>query len=229
MPVVRDISLSLDSREVLRRGGVRGRSRVRGEMLTLLRELLIEVDAFHWLEPAMVYELYAVSGVRRNGLCLEGNRVLHGSLLTSALSSARELAVVVCTIGPKLEKKVTEYFEMDEPLRGVLLDGIGSAAVDSLTQEVCRFMLHEASLQGSQVSSPLSPGMNKFPISEQWRLFELVPAEEIGVSLTSSGVMVPRKSASMVMGIGAEMPSWTRTEVCARCSLKKTCLYRVPA
>ena len=109
----------------------------------------------------------------------------------------------------------------------MLLDGIGSAAVDSLTQEVCKFMTGEASSRGYQVSSPISPGMPGLSITEQWQLLEMVPSGEIGVSLTSSGIMVPRKSASMVMGIGPQMTTWTRAEVCAHCSLKQTCPYKI--
>jgi hypothetical protein len=111
----------------------------------------------------------------------------------------------------------------------MLLDGIGSAAVDSLTEEVCKFIAGEASSGGYEVSSPVSPGMPGLPITEQWQLLKLVPAGEIGVSLTSAGIMVPRKSVSMVMGIGSQMAKWTRAEVCARCHLKKTCPHRIPA
>ena len=55
----------------------------------------------------------------------------------------------------------------------------------------------------------------------------LVQSDEIGVSLTSSGVMSPQKSVSMVIGIGPHMPTWSQEEVCARCSLRKTCPYRM--
>jgi len=225
MPFIHDITLNLDMEEVLRRSGIKGRSRLREKMTTMLRKLLIEVNDSHLLEPAVVYEFYTVTEARMDRLCLEGNRVLHSPLLSSVLSSAKELALAVCTIGLKLEREVTECFDRNEPLRGVLLDGIGTAAVDSLTREVCRFVRRKASSRDYQVSSLLSPGMDNFPISEQWPLFEMVPADEIGVSLTSSGVMVPRKSASMVIGIGPEMPSWTRADVCARCALRKTCRF----
>jgi hypothetical protein len=95
------------------------------------------------------------------------------------------------------------------------------------TKEVCRFMMAEASSRGSQASSPISPGMPGLPIKEQWKLFEMVPTRDIGVSLTSAGIMVPRKSASMVIGMGPHMKTWTRTEVCAHCSLRETCAYRI--
>jgi cobalamin-dependent methionine synthase I len=69
--------------------------------------------------------------------------------------------------------------------------------------------------------------MPGFPMTEQWNLLELAPVQEIGVSLSSSGVLVPRKSTSMVIGIGPKMTRWTQAEVCARCSLNKTCPYRI--
>jgi len=229
MPVIRDIPLSLKTREVLRREGFRGHSKIRPEIKSLILELLASVKNAHLLEPAIAYEIHSITGMSHRQLSLEGNVVVHSPLLPSLLPEAKELAAVVGTIGPKLEKQVTDYFNRDEPLRGLLLDGIGSAAVDSLTEEVCKFMAGEALSRGYQASSPISPGMPGLPITEQWQLLEMVPAREIGVSLTSAGIMVPRKSASMVIGIGPQMTRWTRAEVCAHCSLRKTCPYRIPA
>jgi hypothetical protein len=229
MPVIRDIPLSLKTGEVLRREGFRGHSKVRPEIKILIRELLASISNAHLLEPAIAYGIYTITELSQRQLSLEGKPVVHDSLLSSLLPSAKELAVAVCTIGPKLEKQVTDYTSRGEPLRGTLLDGIGSAAVDSLTKEVCKFVERKASSRGYEASSPISPGMPGLPITEQWQLLKLVPAGEIGVSLTSAGIMVPRKSVSMVMGIGPQMAKWTRAEVCARCHLKKTCPYRIPA
>lgn len=229
MPVIRDIPLILKTREVLRRQGLGGGAKVRPEIKILIRELLASVKKTRLLESAIAYEIYTITEISQRQLSREGNPVVHDSPLSSLLAGAKELAIAVCTIGPRLEKQVTDYTSQGEPLRGMLLDGIGSAAVDSLTEEVCKFIAGEASSGGYEVSSPVSPGMPGLPITEQWQLLKLVPAGEIGVSLTSAGIMVPRKSASLVMGIGPQMPKWTRTEVCTRCHLKKTCPYRIPA
>jgi hypothetical protein len=227
MPVIRDIALSLKAREVLRREGFREYSKARPEINSILLELLASVKRAHLLEPIVVYEIYSATEISHNQISLEGNAVVPGSLLPFFLPEAKELAVVVGTIGPKLEKQVTDYSAQGEPLRSVLLDGIGSAAVDSLTQEVCKVIAGEASSHGYQASSPISPGMPELPITAQWQLFEMVSAWEIGVSLTSLGIMVPRKSASMVMGIGPEMKTWAPVEICARCHLRETCPYRI--
>jgi hypothetical protein len=229
MPVIWNIRLSLKTREVLRRQGLGGGAGIRPEMGILVRDLLAAVKNGHLLEPAVVYETYAVTEIIQRKLSLGSGLANHDSLLPSLIPGAKEVTIAVCTIGPRLEKKVTDYTSQGEPLRGILLDGIGSAAVDALAEEFCRLVANEASSRGYEAGSPINPGMPGLPITTQWPLLELVPAQEIGVSLTSSGTMIPRKSVSMIIGIGPQMPTWTRAEVCARCHLSKACSYRISA
>ncbi|HEU65411.1 MAG TPA: hypothetical protein ENN57_01935 [Chloroflexi bacterium] len=227
MPVIRDIRLSLKTREVLRRQGLRGGGKVRPEIKGVILELVASIKKARLLEPAVAYEYYAVSGMNGSQMSLEGDKAIHGPLIPAIFPEAKELAVILCTIGPRLEKQVTDYSKGGEALRGMILDGIGSAAVDLLVPEVIRIILSEVSPRGYEISSPVNPGMPGFPLAEQWTLLELVNADEIGVRLTPSGVLVPRKSTSMVIGIGPKMTRWTQAEVCARCSLGETCPYRI--
>ncbi|MFO7773926.1 MAG: hypothetical protein R6V59_08370 [Dehalococcoidia bacterium] len=227
MPLIRDVPLGLKIGEVLRRQGFRRNSKIRPEIKTLIGELLAGVSNAQLLESAVAYEIYTMAEISRRQLSPKGDTAVGGSLLPSLFPAAEELALAVCTIGPGLEERAADYFKQGEPLRGILLDGIGSAAVDSLTEEACKLIADEASSRGYEAGSPISPGMPGLPITEQWQLFEMVPAQEIGVSLTAGGIMVPRKSVSMAVGIGPQMAKWTRTEVCARCHLKKTCPHRL--
>jgi len=227
MPVVRDIPLSLKATEVLRRQGLRKGARVRSEIGLLIREVLSSLKKSRLVEPAAAYEYYAVRSMSGSQILLEGDKAIRGQLLPAIFPEAKKLVPVVITIGPKLEQQVTEYSRSGETLRGMILDGIGSAAVDSLVPAVLRLVDSEVSYRGYQISSPVNPGMPGFPLTEQWNLLGLVKADEIGVGLTASGVLVPRKSTSMVIGIGPQMTKWTQAEVCARCSLRETCHYSV--
>jgi hypothetical protein len=211
----------------LRRQGLRKGAKVRPGIRLLIREGLSSLKKSCLLKPAAAYEYYVVRSMSGSQISLEGDKAIRGQLLSAIFPEARELAPVVLTIGPKLERQVTDYSRSGETLRGMILDGIGSAAVDSLVPEVLRLIASEVSSRGYQISSPVNPGMPGFPLSEQWNLLGLVNAGEIGVRLTASGVLVPRKSTSMVIGIGPQMTKWTRAEVCARCSLRETCHYRV--
>ena len=227
MPVIRNVHLILSIKEVLRREGIKEYPKLKLELSALIHELLGRVSSEHLLEPAIAYEIYPISEICNDRLRLKDNLVIRGRLLSSFRLGAKELGLAVCSIGPRLEKEATDYFNEDEPLRGLLLDGIGSAAVDCLTQKACRLIALEAQSRGYKTSSPLSPGMPGLPITQQKQLFRLVPAEKIGVSLTSAGVMIPLKSVSMIIGIGQGMKTWSQAEFCARCSLSKTCSHRV--
>jgi hypothetical protein len=227
MPVVRDIPLSLNMNEVLRRQGLGGKARLRPEIKSLLLELLAGLESQRLLEPAAAYELYPVTGMDGSQIELEGGKAVHGPALPAFLPEARELAVIVGTIGPRLEKQASEYTKNGQALRGMLLDGIGSAAVDKLVPEVIKLIAAGVAPLGYELSSPVNPGMPGLAMTEQWNIMELAKASEIGVSLTPSGILIPRKSVSMVIGIGPRMTRWTPAEVCARCNLRESCPYKV--
>jgi hypothetical protein len=227
MPVMHDIPLSLKTIKVLRRQGLGGGAKVRPEIKILIRELLASVKKTRLLEPAVAYEYYKVRGMNGSHISMEGDKAIHGPLIPAILPEAKELAILLCTIGPRLEKQVTDYSKSDEVMRGMILDGIGSTAVDMIALEAFRHLAGEVSSRGYEISSPVNPGMPGFPLTEQRNLLGMVNADEIGVSLTASGVLVPRKSVSMVIGIGPKMTRWTQPEVCARCTLRETCHYKV--
>jgi hypothetical protein len=64
-----------------------------------------------------------------------------------------------------------------------------------------------------------------WPVEQgQPQIFDLLDADEIGVRLTESMMMVPRKSLTFVLGIGKKLIAGGRT--CDYCSLKGTCRYR---
>jgi hypothetical protein len=227
MPVRRDIAVNLDMEHILRRQEIGPRARLRPEFMAVLQELLASVHELDLLEPAFVYEFHPVDELRRGRSLLQEGREMAGFTIPPVLSEAIELAFVVCTIGPRLDERVAYYSQNRELLRALMLDGIGSTAVDLLVQEACNLINQEAQSRGYQASSPVSPGMPELPISAQRHLFRIVPADQIKVSLTTNCIMVPLKSLSMVIGLGPTMPTWTQAEVCARCSLNRNCLHRV--
>lgn len=227
MPVIREIRLSLTQDEVLRRQGFKEYARIRPEMQEQISGLLETANTTGLLQPVTAYEIYETAGMEPDKVLLKDGGAINGTLLPSTFTEAVKLAVMVCTIGPELEKRVTELSKSGETLRSMLLDGIGSAAVDILAQEACHYIAEKTAESGLQASSPINPGMPGLPITEQQNILDLAYAGEIGVSLTSSGIMVPRKSTSVVTAIGPNMDTWTQEEVCARCNLRETCLYTV--
>jgi hypothetical protein len=227
MPVIKDLPIKLKKQEVLRRQGFGGHGRSLPGIEDLTGELLESLATRQLLEPRAAYDIYKIAEINPDSVRLEGDGVVNGSLIPDIFPGSVELVTMVCTIGSRLEEQVTSYTKERETLKGTLLDGIGSAAVDVLAREVCHSISKEASARGFQAGSPVNPGMPGLPITEQANLLSLAHAEEIGVSLTKSGIMIPRKSTSVIVAVGGQMQTWSQADICRRCNLSDDCPYTV--
>lgn len=223
MPVELEWDLRIDADQVLRGQGADPTViRQRSPRLVDLAERAIE-EGTPLLKPAMLYLRWAVEGIRHESIHLEGGAELQGKLVAQHLAPARELLVILCTIGAELEEKISQVTSEDL-VYGLALDGLGSAGVEALANAGCRRFEMEAVAAGFETSIPLSPGMLEWPVEQgQPQIFGLLQEEDIGVSLTPTSVMVPRKSLSMVIGIGESMVSGT---TCDYCGMRATCRYQ---
>lgn len=227
MPVICDIRLTLNRGQVLLGRGMGSGLGRQPKTSALLGELLEIVPGL--LEPSFVYAVLPIDGQSGKQPSPPRGAKVAGITIPMELLPATEIVFVVGTIGPRLEEKAAAYFAQKEPLRGVVLDGIGSAAVGLLQQEAWKYLQREVVSPGLEISSPIKPGGQCWPLSDQGHIFRLLSPGQIGVSLTSGGVMFPRKSVSMAIGIGAKMPTWTPNEECARCNMGRGCPYRARA
>ena len=109
---------------------------------------------------------------------------------------------------------------------GVALDALGSAAVSLLASALCERLGEEAKAHGLGTTTPFSPGQVGWPLaSGQAQIFGLVDAKPIGVRLTEGYMMLPRKSTSLVVGIGEDLERLG--DPCDYCNMATTCRYRL--
>jgi hypothetical protein len=187
----------------------------------------VYAEAVSLIAPAALFDLFPVGRVMHNRIVLENGRVLRGADVSRFLAPARQVIVGMATLGPALEKCASRYFAQRERARGYLIDCIGTAALSRLVQELCgRLETTVAVESGYPMGFPISPGDGGWPLDEQRILFELAPAERIGVTLTDSFVMLPKKSISFVIGLGPNIQTGAEGSQCDYCSVRDTCRYR---
>ena len=176
------------------------------------------------LEPEVLVKEFKVISFKHNSLELEGGKKIFGPLVTGHLVGASYITVAVCTVGSKIDGYASEVMD-DDIVLGLAIDGVGSAAVESLANAVCRQIELKAASENFQTTIPLSPGMIGWGVEEgQPLIFDLVDPGQISVSLTPYYLMAPRKSLSMIVGIGPNISSGER--VCNYCTMRETCRYQ---
>ncbi len=110
------------------------------------------------LEPEVLVKEFKVTGFKHNSLELEGGKKISGPLVTGHLVGASYITVAVCTVGSKIDGYASEVMD-DDIVLGLAIDGVGSAAVESLANAACRQIEVKAAADGFQTTIPLSPGM----------------------------------------------------------------------
>ncbi|MBU8920616.1 MAG: hypothetical protein KOO63_02035 [Bacteroidales bacterium] len=137
-----------------------------------------------------------------------------------------QVAFCICTIGSMLEDRVTSLTTEGRLLDAVILDSAGSAAAEATARYMDESITEEASKAGLKTSCRASPGYGDWDVREQEGLFSLVDGGMIGVSLSESCMMKPRKSVSFAKHID-QKPLRLRSEnSCRNCDLD-ICQYRI--
>ena len=95
-----------------------------------------------------------------------------------------------------IEEKISEYFAKNEYARAFVLDAIGTVAIKYLSQSIRGMICQEAKEKKLQATKHFTPGTTEWNIDQQQNIFNLIPAYKIGVKLTDSYMMIPKKSVS---------------------------------
>ncbi len=180
-------------------------------------------DAQGLIRPFLAAERVAVESSRHETLRLAGGRRLKGPLVGRVLAGAEQIEVMACTIGADLEEWAARALSED-PVYALALDTVGSIWVERLGAEACARLAAEAAGPGPGVTPPISPGLDGWPLAEGQRQVFALLGEVEGVRLLESGGLHPRKSTTLVVGLGPNVRSDGRP--CDYCSIGERCLHR---
>lgn len=181
-------------------------------------------DALDLISPLVAYQEIEVKAFQRGGVILTEDHVLSGMLINEHLEGAHSVIIAVCTIGDALERKVSQLADQDL-VYSYALDSAGSVAVDQLAYQACNFFESQKEKQGWKTSITINPGMLGWPLKQgQNQIFAILSNQDHHVQLTESGLMIPLKSISMVLGAG---PAIQRNgNSCDYCTFKGRCHYQ---
>jgi hypothetical protein len=215
--------ISLRAEDVLEGQGI-DPGRARSGIMNSAQKILEALPDL--LEPAAIYDVFPVRSFHHKTIELDGGGTFEGPLAARALAGAEKIAVAVCTIGPALEERVHQLFA-DDPVQAMALDGAGVAALREVSRVIIEEVREMAAGHGWGSGMRAQPGQEGWLIWQQRVIFEHLPADQIGVRLTDSCLMIPRKSVSFVIGMGPDMRP--DAVACDFCSKRERCPWRVEA
>ena len=173
--------------------------------------------------------------MRTLGVTRDGDRLTaDGVTLTIPHIAARwgaitEIVAGVCTIGPALEERASALWDARELPLAMMLDSVGSGAVESLAEYVNDVLCQEGVARNVKVTNRVSPGYGGWDVEEQRLLWRLCPGGPIGVTLNDACFMSPTKTITILVGAGPEARVDDYFAQCARCWMRDCAYRRMPA
>jgi hypothetical protein len=127
------------------------------------------------------------------------------------------------TLGPKLENKVKDLFDEGKPAEAYVLDIAGSIAITEAGHFLWDEIKQDAAAKGYKKGLRRTPGCLGIDIATQQWIFKRIAYPDLGIELTQSWMMVPRKSLSFLARFGGKLEGAFSCKGCpqyADCSLR---------
>ena len=135
-----------------------------------------------------------------------------GDDIRNLLRGCDQVILMAATLGMETEALLRRT-QASDMARAVILDAAASAAIAEAFAPRC-------------LTDRFSPGYGDMPVSQQAELFRLLDiSRRIGISLSESGLMVPQKSVTALIGV-SDRPQGRRSRGCEACAMSADCAYR---
>ena len=155
---------------------------------------------------------------------------LEGNSITRHLKFCDKVICIAVTIGEEIENEVTRRFGAGNYVESVLLDAAATAAVEQAADSLERAISPQIFKDGYKMKTRFSPGYGDWALTNQEKFFEITGAAEIGMSLSSALMLMPRKSVTAIIGLAKNKSdiATSSDKNCGRCNTcaKKDCPAR---
>ncbi|MDH4270955.1 MAG: hypothetical protein OEW18_03150 [Candidatus Aminicenantes bacterium] len=193
LEIIRDFSFVLEPRKVLSRiGDKRPLDKIDAGLKRSVEEGKVKLLGL--LRPGAIWGIFDYEETNRHPV----------------FERASKVVLAVSTIGPLAEEEIARLFQEGDVLQGLVLDGLASEATKEVIWRAEETIVERSRRMGLWPSRRYSPGYRGWDLCEQRFLFSKIPAERIGVRLTESCMMVPRKSHSMRINLYPDRSMTTR-------------------
>lgn len=156
----------------------------------------------------------------------QANLALQGRDIQAHLAHCHGCILLALTLGDGVETAIRSAEASDMSL-AVILDLMASDLIEQYAQQA-QVLVQDRLRERELFSTPrYSPGYGDFPLDIQASFLKAVDAHRaIGLSASKTGILLPRKSITAVMGV-AHQPVKGRLAGCKTCTLRDKCEWNL--
>ena len=188
------LKLKIDYNHVLVRMGA---NKYRTKIDTRIETSILEMIS---LSKKLLQPKYALAtadkNIKDNKIVLD-NFCINSKDIIKLLENSNLVCGLVATIRFSIDTKISYFLERKDIMSAFILDSIGSIAIEELVENICTYINTEY----GTTTMRFSPGYGDWGIQNQKDFLQWLGAEKLGIVLSSTFQMIPRKSVSAILGI----------------------------
>lgn len=189
----------------------------------LLDESIAEMKEISELK--YVYEIFDIDK-QNDTVSFENWINIKSNDLIKLLKDCKKSAVMAATLGFEVEKRI-RYYSMSNLSKAVIFDACAASCIEHLCDLAEAEIKELAAAEGCGITFRYSPGYGDVPISHQGEILNVLNAQKlIGLSVTDSFILVPRKSVTAFIGFSSGNEDHTiNKKSCLNCNLFGNCNF----
>lgn len=195
--------IPLNKKEVLRYLGYKRNQELTAEMSQLIDEVMVEVQAIS--QPRYYYQFHELAVQSEKAIQVVGtDLILRGKAIGKHLQKAQKVALLGATLGIGVEQQIRRY-EITDLTRSLILD----ACCVELIEKICDLaecdIIDQVAEAGLTLNRRFSPGYGDLPLATQRDFLKVIKGDtNLGITLTQTDLMIPRKSVTAIIGLFAD-------------------------
>lgn len=216
-------SISIDREEVLRYLEYKGQD-IDNNLVEIIEECRnIAKDR---INPRYTFRVYSIKQKYKGIIELEGtNLILESNDLYEILKDCNECILMAATLGINIEKDIKKY-SCTELTKGIIIDSCATTAIEEVCDRVQNEIENNILKNGQYLTFRYSPGYGDLSIEKNIEILNILNGQkEIGLTITNSGIMIPRKLVIAIIGITDKKVEQDKTS-CSTCKNKSKCKFK---
>lgn len=212
--------MKVDIKEILRYLGY-GRNKPDGETLALIDECISDLQKI--CEPKHVYRRFALK-MPGHGRVKAGILEMVSCSLEGNLKDCEEMILFAATLGSGSDMLMNRYLHIAIS-KAAVFQAVAASAIEQYCNECQSIIANQVKKEKLYLRPRFSPGYGDLSLAVQKDLLNALDAQKIaGIFLSDSGMMMPEKSVTALIGL-SRSNNRCQMNGCEVCG-KKDCAYR---
>ncbi len=153
-----------------------------------------------FISPKGITHEIMIKSKQDNKVFLEDIEIV-SKKLSDVLKNSNKITIIAATIGEEITKEVEKRLKEENYTGAVILDAIGSEAIESFVDYIQNILEREKKLSGYKPTMRYSPGYGDLSLDFNAYILDKLSTKEIGLTIhQETKILKPEKSITAIIG-----------------------------